>query len=86
MALLLRLDAMVIEASGLIYLGKDSYTESRMFCTMFSESTGLSETKARNDPRGYLLRIRAAGGAELRSVSKIIHHGKAAMNGCTLRR
>lgn len=49
-ALLKRLDAMVIDASGRIYLGKDSYTDAATFRTMYPEVDGWLETKAKYDP------------------------------------
>ncbi len=49
-ALLKRLDAMVIDAGGRIYLGKDSYTDAATFRTMYPEVDGWLETKAKYDP------------------------------------
>ncbi len=49
-ALLRRLDAMVIDAGGRIYLGKDSYTDAATFRTMYPEVKGWLETKAKFDP------------------------------------
>ena len=48
--LLKRLDAMVIDAGGRIYLGKDSYTDAATFRTMYPEVEGWLETKAKYDP------------------------------------
>ena len=48
--LLRRLDAMVIDAGGRIYLGKDSYTDATTFRTMYPEVNGWLETKAKYDP------------------------------------
>ena len=48
--LLRRLDAMVIDAGGRIYLGKDSYTDAPTFRTMYPEVNGWLETKAKYDP------------------------------------
>ena len=49
-ALLRRLDAMVIDAGGRIYLGKDFYTDAATFRTMYPEIDGWLQTKARYDP------------------------------------
>ncbi|QEE30103.1 FAD-binding oxidoreductase [Terriglobus albidus] len=49
-ALLKRLDAMVIDAGGRIYLGKDSYTDAVAFRTMYPEVDAWLETKAKYDP------------------------------------
>ncbi len=49
-ALLRRLDTMVIDAGGRIYLGKDSYTDAATFRTMYPEMVGWLDTKARYDP------------------------------------
>ncbi len=49
-ALLRRLDAMVIEAGGRIYLGKDSYTDAATFRTMYPQVDGWLRTKAKYDP------------------------------------
>jgi len=51
-ALLRRLDAMVFEAGGRIYLGKDSYLDAAMFRAMYPELEGWLETKAKYDPHG----------------------------------
>jgi decaprenylphospho-beta-D-ribofuranose 2-oxidase len=51
-ALLRRLDAMVIEAGGRIYLGKDSYTDAASFRTMYPAVEGWLATKAKYDPHG----------------------------------
>lgn len=51
-ALLRRLDAMVLEAGGRIYLGKDSYVEAAMFKAMYPELERWLEIKAKYDPRG----------------------------------
>lgn len=50
-ALIKRLDAMVIDMGGRIYLGKDSYTEAATFRTMYPEVDGWLATKARYDPQ-----------------------------------
>jgi decaprenylphospho-beta-D-ribofuranose 2-oxidase len=44
------LDAMVIDAGGRIYLGKDSYTDAATFRTMYPEVNHWLETKAKYDP------------------------------------
>ena len=49
--LLRRLDQMVIEAGGRIYLGKDSYTDAATFRTMYPEIEGWLQTKAKYDPQ-----------------------------------
>ncbi len=49
-ALMRRLDAMVIEAGGRIYLGKDSYTDATSFRTMYPEVERWLQTKAKYDP------------------------------------
>jgi decaprenylphospho-beta-D-ribofuranose 2-oxidase len=49
-ALLGRLDAMVIEAGGRIYLGKDSFTDVPTFRAMYPEVDRSLETKAKYDP------------------------------------
>jgi decaprenylphospho-beta-D-ribofuranose 2-oxidase len=49
-ALLRRLDRMVLDAGGRIYLGKDSYVEAPMFRAMYPALDGWLETKAQYDP------------------------------------
>lgn len=49
-ALLRRLDAMVLSAGGRIYLGKDSYVEAATFRAMYPEVERFLELKARFDP------------------------------------
>jgi len=49
-ALLRRLDAMVLDAGGRIYLGKDSYVEAASFRAMYPALTRWLELKARYDP------------------------------------
>jgi decaprenylphospho-beta-D-ribofuranose 2-oxidase len=51
-ALLRRLDAMVLDAGGRIYLGKDSYVEPATFRAMYPQIDRWLETKAKYDPRG----------------------------------
>jgi FAD/FMN-containing dehydrogenase len=51
-ALLRRLDAMVLDAGGRIYLGKDSYVEATTFARMYPAVTQWRATKAQLDPRG----------------------------------
>ncbi len=48
--LLRRLDAMVIDAGGRIYLGKDSYSDAATFRTMYPAVDGWLATKAKYDP------------------------------------
>jgi decaprenylphospho-beta-D-ribofuranose 2-oxidase len=49
-ALLRRLDAMVLDAGGRIYLGKDSYVEAASFRAMYPGLARWLELKARYDP------------------------------------
>ncbi len=49
-ALLRRLDEMVIDAGGRIYLGKDSYSDAETFRTMYPAIDGWLQTKAKYDP------------------------------------
>jgi decaprenylphospho-beta-D-ribofuranose 2-oxidase len=51
-ALLHRLDAMVRDAGGRIYLGKDSYVEAAMFRAMYPAIDRWLAVKAKYDPRG----------------------------------
>ncbi|HVU52469.1 MAG TPA: FAD-binding oxidoreductase [Polyangia bacterium] len=51
-ALLRRLDAMVLEAGGRVYLGKDSYLEAATFRAMYPALDRWLAVKARYDPRG----------------------------------
>jgi decaprenylphospho-beta-D-ribofuranose 2-oxidase len=51
-ALLRRLDAMVLEAGGRIYLGKDSYVEPATFRAMYPALDPWLELKAKYDPHG----------------------------------
>jgi decaprenylphospho-beta-D-ribofuranose 2-oxidase len=51
-ALLKRLDAMVLDAGGRVYLGKDSYVEPDMFRAMYPEVSSFLALKAKFDPRG----------------------------------
>jgi decaprenylphospho-beta-D-ribofuranose 2-oxidase len=50
-ALLRRLDAMVLEAGGRIYLGKDSYVDPQTFAAMYPELERWLQIKAKYDPR-----------------------------------
>lgn len=50
-ALIRTLDAMVIDAGGRIYLGKDSFVEASTFRTMYPELEQWLQTKARYDPQ-----------------------------------
>jgi decaprenylphospho-beta-D-ribofuranose 2-oxidase len=50
--LLRRLDAMVLDAGGRIYLGKDSYVQAPTFRAMYPRLERWLELKARYDPRG----------------------------------
>lgn len=49
-ALLRRLDAMVLDAGGRIYLGKDSYVEATTFAAMYPRLPQWLEVKAQVDP------------------------------------
>ena len=51
-SLLRRLDAMVCDAGGRVYLGKDSYLEAEMFRRMYPAVEGWLATKAKYDPEG----------------------------------
>jgi decaprenylphospho-beta-D-ribofuranose 2-oxidase len=51
-ALLRRLDAMVVEAGGRIYLGKDSYVDAPTFRAMYPQLDRWLEIKAKYDPGG----------------------------------
>jgi decaprenylphospho-beta-D-ribofuranose 2-oxidase len=51
-ALLRRLDALVLDAGGRIYLGKDSYVEADTFAKMYPTVERWREVKARVDPHG----------------------------------
>lgn len=51
-ALLKRLDAMVLDAGGRVYLGKDSFLDAPMFRAMYPQIDRWLETKAKYDPQG----------------------------------
>ena len=51
-SVLRRLDAMVLEAGGRVYLGKDSVVEPAMFRAMYPQIDRWLETKEKYDPRG----------------------------------
>ena len=51
-ALLRRLDAMVLDAGGRIYLGKDSYVEASTFRAMYPAVERWLQAKATYDPQG----------------------------------
>ncbi len=51
-ALTRRLDRMVLEAGGRVYLGKDSYLDADMFRAMYPETVRWHESKAKYDPQG----------------------------------
>jgi decaprenylphospho-beta-D-ribofuranose 2-oxidase len=51
-ALLRRLDAMVLEGGGRVYLGKDSYLAAETFRAMYPELARFREIKAKYDPKG----------------------------------
>jgi FAD/FMN-containing dehydrogenase len=50
-SLLRRLDRMVLDAGGRVYLGKDSYLEPETFRAMYPAVDGFLATKAKFDPR-----------------------------------
>jgi FAD/FMN-containing dehydrogenase len=50
--LLRRLDAMVLEAGGRVYLGKDAYLEAATFRAMYPALDRWLEVKAKYDPNG----------------------------------
>jgi FAD/FMN-containing dehydrogenase len=50
--LLRRLDRMVLDAGGRVYLGKDSFLEAEMFRAMYPESAHWLTLKAKYDPKG----------------------------------
>ena len=54
-ALLRRLDAMVLEAGGRIYLGKDSYVEPQMFRAMYPRVDEWLAIKAKYDPQNVFV-------------------------------
>jgi decaprenylphospho-beta-D-ribofuranose 2-oxidase len=49
-ALLQRLDAMVLDGGGRVYLGKDSFLDAATFRAMYPSVAGWLETKAKYDP------------------------------------
>ena len=51
-ALLKRLDRLVLDAGGRVYLGKDSYLDAATFRAMYPSLDEWLETKAKYDPRG----------------------------------
>jgi decaprenylphospho-beta-D-ribofuranose 2-oxidase len=51
-ALLRRLDAMVLDAGGRVYLGKDSYVEAATFRAMYPALERFLALKAKYDPHG----------------------------------
>jgi decaprenylphospho-beta-D-ribofuranose 2-oxidase len=54
-ALLRRLDAMVLEAGGRIYLGKDSYVEAAMFRAMYPRLDEWLAIKTKYDPENVFV-------------------------------
>jgi FAD/FMN-containing dehydrogenase len=54
-ALLRRLDAMVLDAGGRVYLGKDSYLEAATFRAMYPGVDRWLEAKAKYDPHGVFV-------------------------------
>ena len=75
-ALLKRLDAMVLDAGGRIYLGKDAYVDAATFRAMYPQIDRWLAVKAKYDPRGIftsdlgrrvgLAPARASAAADLR--------------------
>lgn len=53
-ALLRRLDAMVLDAGGRIYLGKDAFVSATTFRAMYPASSRFLELKRKFDPQGVL--------------------------------
>jgi FAD/FMN-containing dehydrogenase len=51
-ALTKRLDAMVVDAGGRVYLGKDSYLDAPTFRTMYPQLDSWLSVKAKYDPNG----------------------------------
>jgi decaprenylphospho-beta-D-ribofuranose 2-oxidase len=51
-SLLHRLDRLVLEAGGRVYLGKDSYLEAETFREMYPAVERWLSIKAKYDPRG----------------------------------
>lgn len=51
-ALLQRLDAMVVDAGGRVYLGKDSFLDATTFRAMYPAVESWLQTKAKYDPQG----------------------------------
>jgi decaprenylphospho-beta-D-ribofuranose 2-oxidase len=51
-ALLQRLDAMVVDAGGRVYLGKDSFLDATTFRAMYPAVEDWLRTKAKYDPQG----------------------------------
>ena len=49
-ALIRKLDAMVLDAGGRIYLGKDSYIDAATFRAVYPAAQGWLQTKAKVDP------------------------------------
>jgi decaprenylphospho-beta-D-ribofuranose 2-oxidase len=47
-----RLDAIVLDAGGRIYLGKDSYLDAATFRAMYPEIERWLAIKAKYDPQG----------------------------------
>ena len=74
LALLRRIDAMVLEAGGRIYLGKDSSVAAATFRAMYPQLERWLETKAKYDPRGVFTsdlarRVGLVSAAKARSVA-----------------
>jgi decaprenylphospho-beta-D-ribofuranose 2-oxidase len=54
-ALLRRLDALVLDAGGRIYLGKDAYVDAVTFHAMYPRAQSFLELKAKYDPNGVFV-------------------------------
>jgi decaprenylphospho-beta-D-ribofuranose 2-oxidase len=53
--LLKRLDVLVLNAGGRVYLGKDSFLDAATFRAMYPKIDQWLETKAKYDPRGMFV-------------------------------
>jgi FAD/FMN-containing dehydrogenase len=76
-ALLHRLDAMVLEAGGRVYLGKDSYLAAATFRAMYPEIDRWLAIKAKYDPHGVFTsdlgrRVGLAGAPRAHTVAAAV--------------
>jgi decaprenylphospho-beta-D-ribofuranose 2-oxidase len=79
-ALLRRLDAMVLDAGGRVYLGKDSYLEPTTFRAMYPAIDRWLDIKAKYDPRGVFTsdlgrRVGLVGAMALRQPNLLVIAG-----------